>query len=244
MPKVPLSTSAQIALPFTTAFTTAVERAGLRDDLRRTGRQDIVRRGEDNVAAKLTAAQVLEMRALAATGLYTKSELAQRYPVDATSVVYAVTGRTWSHLPGALSAPWRRYKPPRPQPRRRGLGRRQRQILLMAYDRAQEGCVLLQHDIFTQLYGWTVTPSTWGAWFNPVEIGTAAYREASGHVSRSITGLCQRGLLERGKRRGHLRLTEEGYKRAQEVAAKHQAAGIRGTPGALQGTLLPPTGTA
>jgi hypothetical protein len=188
------------------------------EERRRPGRPDIVRRGEDNVAAKLTAAQVLEMRALAATGLYTKSELAQRYPVDPTSVVYAVTGRTWGHLPGALSPPWRRYRPPRPQPQRRGLGRRQRQILLMAYDRAQEGCVLLQRDIFKQLYGWTVTPSTWGEWFNPVEIGLAAYREASGHVSRSITGLCQRGLLERGKRRGHLLLTPEGTRRAQALA--------------------------
>ena len=46
------------------------------EDLRRPGRPDIVRRGEDNVAAKLTEAQVLEMRALAATGVYTKSELA------------------------------------------------------------------------------------------------------------------------------------------------------------------------
>ena len=53
-----------------------IECAALREDLRRTGRPDIVRRGEDNVAAKLTEAQVLEMRALAATGVYTKSELA------------------------------------------------------------------------------------------------------------------------------------------------------------------------
>jgi hypothetical protein len=79
------------------------QHARLRDDLRRPGRHDIVRRGEDNVAAKLTGAQVLEMRALASTGVYTKSELAQRYPVTPTSVVYAVTGRTWGHLPGAVS---------------------------------------------------------------------------------------------------------------------------------------------
>ena len=130
--------------------------------------------------------------------------------------MYAVTGRTWGHLPGALSPPWRRYRPPRPQPQRHGLGRRQKQILLMALDRAQGGSgVLLTRDIFKELYGWTVTPSAWGEWFNPVEIGLAAYREASGHVSRSITALCQRGLLERGERRGHLRLTPEGYRRAQ-----------------------------
>jgi hypothetical protein len=202
----------------------------LREERRRPGRPDIVRRGEDNIAAKLTAAQVLEMRALAATGLYTKSELAQRYPVTPTSVVYAVTGRTWGHLPGALSPPWRRYTPPRPQPKQRGLGRRQQQILLMAYDRAQEGRVLLQRDIFKQLYGWTVAPAPWGEWFNPVEIGIAAYREASGHVSRSITGLCQRGFLARGKRRGHLLLTEEGYRRVQALAAQPRAADGEGTP--------------
>jgi hypothetical protein len=123
----------------------------------------IVRRGEDNVAAKLTGAQVLEMRALATTGVYTKSELAQRYPVTPTSVVYAVTGCTWGHLPGAVFPQWRRYSPPKPQPPRRGLGRRQRQILLMAYDRARDGRVLLMQDIFKQLYGWTVTPGPWSA---------------------------------------------------------------------------------
>ena len=157
-----------------------IERDDMREDLCRTGRPDIVRRGEDNVAAKLTAAQVLEMRALAATGAYTKSELAQRYPVDATSVVYAVTGRTWGHLPGAVFPPWRRYSPPKGRVRQGGLGFRQRQILLMAYDRAQGGSdVLLQRDIFKELYGWTMTPSTWGEWFNPVEIGIAAYRRAT-----------------------------------------------------------------
>jgi hypothetical protein len=213
------------------------------NDLRRTGRPDIVRRGEDNVAAKLTEAQVLEMRALAATGVYTKTELAQRYPVTQTSVMYAVTGHTWGHLPGALSPPWRRYSPPKPQPQRRGVGRRQRQILLMALDRAQDGRVLRMQDIFKELYGWTVTPGPWSAKFNPVEIGLAAYRTASGHVSRSITALSQRGLIERGERIGHLRLTEEGTRRAQEVAAKHQAAGVRGTPASEQGTLMPPTGT-
>ena len=175
-----------------------IERGGLLDDLRRTGRPEIVRRGEDNVAAKLTAAQVLEMRALAATGVYTKSELAQRYPVIPTSVVYAVTGRTWSHLPGALFPPWRRYLPPRPPPPRRGLGLRQRQILLMAYDRAQAGRVLLQPaDIFLELYGWTITPGPWVRVFNPVEIGLAAYRTATGHVSRSITALVQARTHER-----------------------------------------------
>ena len=186
------------------------------EDLRRTGRPDIVRRGEDNVAAKLTAAQVLEMRALAATGVYTKSKLAQRYPVTRTSVVYAVTGRTWGHLPGALSPAWRRYIPPQGRPQRRGLGFRQRQILLMAYDRTQGGSgVLLTRDIFKELYGWPITPSSWGAWFNPMEIGFAAYRMASGHVSRSITALRKRGLLTRGERRGHLMLTPEGIRRAR-----------------------------
>jgi hypothetical protein len=219
--------------------------------MRRTGRPEIVRRGEDNYAAKLTGSQVLEMRALATTGVYTKSELAQRYPVTPTSVVYAVTGRTWGHLPGAVSPQWRHYSPPQGRVLRRGLGFRQRQILLMAYRRAQEeggnappsGSVLLQRDIFKELYGWTVTPGPWGEWFNPVEIGVAAYRTASGHVSRSITALRKRGLLQRGERRGHLLLTTEGYRQAQALAAKNRAACGTDTTASLQGTLFPPTGT-
>jgi hypothetical protein len=200
-------------------------RACLRDDLHRTGRPEFVRRGEDNYAAKLTGAQVLEMRALASTGVYTKSELAQRYPVTRTSVVYAVTGRTWGHLPGAVSPEWRRALPPKGRARKRGLGFRQRQILRMAWERVQGGsAVLLTRDIFKELYGWTITPGPWGEWFNPLEIGFAAYRMASGHVSRSITALCKRGLLTRGERRGHLLLTAEGARRAQEVAARHPTA--------------------
>ena len=132
-----------------------------------------------------------------------------------------------------------------------GLGARQRQILLMAYDRAQGGSdhaprtghVLLQRDIFKQLYGWTITPGSWGEWFNPVEIGLAAYRTASGHVSRSITQLCKRGLLQRGERRGHLLLTPEGYRQAQALAAKNQAAACTAHAASRQGSLFPPTGT-
>jgi hypothetical protein len=203
---------------------------------------EILRRGEDNYAAKLTGAQVLEMRALATTGGYTKSELAQRYPVTPTSVVYAVTGRTWGHLPGAVSPQWRRYNPPQGRVRRCGLGFRQRQILLMAWERVQGGsAVLLTRDIFKELYGWTITPSSWGEWFNPVEIGLAAYRTASGHVSRSITALCKRGLLSRGERRGHLLLTTEGTRRAREVAAKNATARVTAPAAPGQGTLFPPT---
>jgi hypothetical protein len=127
----------------------------------------------------------------------------------------------------------------------RGLGFRQRQILLMAWDRAQGGeAMLVQQDIFKQLYGWTITPTSWGAWFNPMEIGLAAYRTASGHVSWSITQLCKRGLLQRGARRGHLLLTPEGALQAQALAAKHQAAARTADSASRQGSLFPPTGTS
>jgi hypothetical protein len=135
---------------------------------------------------------------------------------------------------------------------RRCLGYRQRKILLMAYDRAQEGgehaprtgSVLVQQDIFKELYGWTTTPGSWGAWFNPMEIGLAAYRRATVQVAKSITGLCRHGLLQRTERRGRLLLTPAGYRQAHALAAKRQAAAAAADSASLQGSLFPPTGTA
>jgi hypothetical protein len=88
----------------------------------------------------------------------------------------------------------------------------------MAFSRAQEGgSVLLQRDIFKEMYGWTITPGPWGEWFNPMEIGLAEYRRATVAVAKAITRLCKHGLLSRGERRGHLLLTPEGYRQAQAL---------------------------
>lgn len=92
------------------------------EDMRRKGRiargdrhgsrthPESVRRGEDNGYARLTSAQVIEMRALAATGGFTYPELAQRFHVPWGTVHSAVTGRSWAHLPGAVG-PRRHVKP-------------------------------------------------------------------------------------------------------------------------------------
>jgi hypothetical protein len=72
-----------------------------------------IRRGEATATAKLTEAQVLEMRALAATGEYTRAELARRYHVNKHTVADAVRGSTWAHLPGAVQPRWRPFIPRR-----------------------------------------------------------------------------------------------------------------------------------
>ena len=82
------------------------------EDMWRKGRQKRPR-GEDNPAAKLTAARVLELRALAATGDYTRAELARRYAIDDWTVHRAVCGGTWARLPGAITPRWRHRVPPR-----------------------------------------------------------------------------------------------------------------------------------
>ena len=63
--------------------------------------------------AQLTAPQVLELRALAATGEYTCIELARRYNASHKATHNAVTGITWAHLPGAVRPRWRRVLHPR-----------------------------------------------------------------------------------------------------------------------------------
>jgi hypothetical protein len=57
--------------------------------------------GERISSAKLTEAKVLEMRALAASGL-TAGTIADKCGVPASTVMDVVSGRSWSHLPGAV----------------------------------------------------------------------------------------------------------------------------------------------
>lgn len=55
-------------------------------------------RGERMGSAKLTEAQVVEMRALRAAGA-TFGELAAKYGVHRQTVIPAVKGETWAHVP-------------------------------------------------------------------------------------------------------------------------------------------------
>jgi hypothetical protein len=53
--------------------------------------------GEDNYNAKLTVANVIEIRRLYAEG-WSKKGLARRYGVKDTTITGAVSGRTWKHV--------------------------------------------------------------------------------------------------------------------------------------------------
>lgn len=70
--------------------------------------QDMVRhgnagmaKGEDHGCALLTEEQVIEMRKIRKTG-ETYEKIAERYGVDKCTIALACTGKTWSHLPGAV----------------------------------------------------------------------------------------------------------------------------------------------
>jgi hypothetical protein len=63
-------------------------------------------RGEGHHATTLTAAQVVEMRTLASTEMYTCPALASRYGISPGSVWQIVVGLSWAHLPGALRPRW------------------------------------------------------------------------------------------------------------------------------------------
>ena len=54
-------------------------------------------KGERNSQAKLTAATVRELRALAADG-HSQAQLARRFGVGKTTVEAVLTGRTWAHV--------------------------------------------------------------------------------------------------------------------------------------------------
>jgi DNA-binding transcriptional regulator LsrR (DeoR family) len=55
--------------------------------------------GEANGYAKLTAEEVVEMRALYATHKVTKAALARRYNISQSHVCSIVTRKAWRHLP-------------------------------------------------------------------------------------------------------------------------------------------------
>ncbi len=56
------------------------------------------RKGEDSLAAKLTAAKVREIRALSGSGEWPERRLANRYGVSKTTIRDITHGRTWRWL--------------------------------------------------------------------------------------------------------------------------------------------------
>ena len=68
---------------------------------------ELVRKGEQHHSARLTAAQVLEIRALASTGEHSCADLARRSPASRQTIQDIVTGRTWKHLPLGERPRWR-----------------------------------------------------------------------------------------------------------------------------------------
>ena len=55
-------------------------------------------KGEQHGHAKLTEAQVLEIRQLYATGLYTQAQLAELFPVNNTAISHIIVRRRWKHI--------------------------------------------------------------------------------------------------------------------------------------------------
>jgi HNH endonuclease len=55
--------------------------------------------GSGNPNAKLTEADVIEIRALYPTGLHTQKELALRYGVNESGICNILARRTWRHVP-------------------------------------------------------------------------------------------------------------------------------------------------
>ena len=55
--------------------------------------------GERSARAKLTDADVLELRHLYSTGNYTQKELGARFGITQTTVSSIIHGKTWGHLP-------------------------------------------------------------------------------------------------------------------------------------------------
>lgn len=65
----------------------------------RCGAAELHARGEQNGLARLTESAVLELRAMKAAGTIPNyCACGRRYGVSATTVRYAVLGRTWTHL--------------------------------------------------------------------------------------------------------------------------------------------------
>lgn len=55
-------------------------------------------KGEHNAHAKLTDSDVIEIRALFATGKYTRTELGKRFHVDISQISNIVEYRQWKHV--------------------------------------------------------------------------------------------------------------------------------------------------
>lgn len=79
--------------------------------------QDMLSRGRGNPSkgteiwtAKLSEDDVLEVRRLAASG-WPIARIREVFPIKHTALMYAATGRTWKHLPGAVSV-LAKAKPP------------------------------------------------------------------------------------------------------------------------------------
>lgn len=60
---------------------------------------ELVRRGETHEWAKLTAAEVVSIRAAYLAGGVTHRELAERYSVNREAISNAIRGDNWAHLP-------------------------------------------------------------------------------------------------------------------------------------------------
>lgn len=61
-------------------------------------RSKVIKRGEDSGSAKLTEADVREIRRLYATGEYTQKEIAEFFPVNDRNVNNILTRKTWKHI--------------------------------------------------------------------------------------------------------------------------------------------------
>lgn len=56
-------------------------------------------RGETSVAAKLTTAEVVDIRKLHSSGKYVAAELARLFNVSRETIRLVVTRQTWKHVP-------------------------------------------------------------------------------------------------------------------------------------------------
>jgi len=68
-----------------------------RDDMISKGRE-VVLRGEEHGRAKLSSAQVQQIRLLYASGLFTQEKLARQFGVSQRRISMIVRFRSWTHL--------------------------------------------------------------------------------------------------------------------------------------------------
>ena len=73
-------------------------RKGRNGDASTSGFRTNAPRGEKNVKAKLTEAQVLEIRRVVANGT-TQAEISRQYGISSGAVSFLVRGINWKHLP-------------------------------------------------------------------------------------------------------------------------------------------------